>query len=81
MTLSDKIQEARQELLLNSLLATNNMMKGAVDDEEFLSSGLVSASASLLKISADSVGVQDTGMDLSARLQDLIKDKDSEKNG
>ena len=79
MSIASEIQEYKEKLYLASLKVAHQTMNEALEDEEFISSGILSASASLLKLSVeDVVKSENSNDDLSSGLRDLIKNKEVE---
>ena len=73
--MQEEIESYKEKLYLASLKVATHTMNEALEDDEFVSSGLLSASASLLKLQVQDV-VKDNSRPedlISAKLRELVK--------
>lgn len=73
--MQEEIESYKEKLYLASLKVATHTMNEALEDDEFVSSGLLSASASLLKLQVQDV-VKDNNSPtdlISAKLRELVQ--------
>ena len=78
-SIKEEIQNQKELLYLNALKVANQILSEAEADSLEVSSGLLSSSASLLKLSINDV-LQEKDMDkflMSDKLKELLQDRDS----
>lgn len=81
MNIKQQITEEKEKLYLQSLKVANQTLSEAIECEEEVSSGLLSASASLLKLKLDDViSSSKDSLNLAEMISSIVS-KDNESNG